>query len=126
MCSQLPIVTVVWWRARVRGGRSCGLLVVATKVGGVPEVLPPDMILFSDKPTAADLLGNARIQNVGKYQSCMVSKLPIVLDAVEQAIPLVPFIDAEGFHTRVSKMYCLPSIIRRKFLRVRVQLIGHL
>ena len=35
---------------------SCGLLVVATKVGGVPEVLPPDMILFSDKPTAA---GNA-------------------------------------------------------------------
>ena len=27
---------------------SCGLLVVATKVGGVPEVLPPDMIVFSE------------------------------------------------------------------------------
>jgi phosphatidylinositol glycan class A protein len=27
---------------------SCGLLVVSTKVGGIPEVLPSDMIVFSD------------------------------------------------------------------------------
>lgn len=27
---------------------SCGLLVVSTKVGGIPEVLPSDMIIFSD------------------------------------------------------------------------------
>ena len=26
---------------------SCGLLVVSTKVGGIPEVLPDDMIVFS-------------------------------------------------------------------------------
>ena len=27
---------------------SCGLLVVSTKVGGVPEVLPPSMIKFAE------------------------------------------------------------------------------
>jgi phosphatidylinositol glycan class A protein len=27
---------------------SCGLLVVSTKVGGIPEVLPREMIIFSN------------------------------------------------------------------------------
>jgi phosphatidylinositol N-acetylglucosaminyltransferase subunit A len=27
---------------------SCGLLVVSTNVGGVPEVLPPDMMMLAD------------------------------------------------------------------------------
>lgn len=31
---------------------ACGLLTVATKVGGVPEVLPPDMVVFATvRPT---------------------------------------------------------------------------
>ena len=34
---------------------SCGLFVVSTKVGGVPEVLPPSMIKFAE-PTVADLV----------------------------------------------------------------------
>jgi len=38
---------------------SCGLLVVSTNVGGVPEVLPPDMILLSD-PTVPDLVDTVR------------------------------------------------------------------
>lgn len=40
---------------------SCGLLVVSTKVGGVPEVLPPSMIKFAEpNPDAlADTLADA-------------------------------------------------------------------
>jgi len=40
---------------------SCGLLVVSTKVGGVPEVLPPSMIKFAEpSPEAlAEALSNA-------------------------------------------------------------------
>lgn len=34
---------------------SCGLFVVSTKVGGVPEVLPPSMIKFAE-PSVADLV----------------------------------------------------------------------
>jgi phosphatidylinositol glycan class A protein len=34
---------------------SCGLMVVSTNVGGVPEVLPPDMILLAN-PNVADLV----------------------------------------------------------------------
>jgi len=34
---------------------SCGLFVVSTKVGGVPEVLPPSMITFTE-PTVRDLV----------------------------------------------------------------------
>jgi phosphatidylinositol glycan class A protein len=34
---------------------SCGLFVVSTKVGGVPEVLPPSMIRFAE-PTVLDLV----------------------------------------------------------------------
>lgn len=34
---------------------SCGLFVVSTKVGGVPEVLPPSMITFAE-PTVRDLV----------------------------------------------------------------------
>ena len=36
---------------------SCGLLVVSTKVGGVPEVLPDDLILLAEPTTE----GNATL-----------------------------------------------------------------
>jgi phosphatidylinositol glycan class A protein len=35
---------------------SCGLLVVSTKVGGVPEVIPDHMIKYCE-PSAADVVG---------------------------------------------------------------------
>ena len=40
---------------------SCGLLVVSTKVGGVPEVLPPPMIKFAkpDPDALAEVLADA-------------------------------------------------------------------
>ncbi len=34
---------------------SCGLLVVSTNVGGIPETLPPDMLLLTS-PTAHNLV----------------------------------------------------------------------
>lgn len=34
---------------------SCGLFVVSTRVGGVPEVLPPSMIKFASSTTVDDL-----------------------------------------------------------------------
>jgi phosphatidylinositol glycan class A protein len=41
---------------------SCGLFVVSTRVGGIPEVLPPDMVSFAAEPSAravADCLSRA-------------------------------------------------------------------
>lgn len=35
---------------------SCGLLVVATKVGGVPEILPRDIITFAERADEEDVI----------------------------------------------------------------------
>lgn len=61
----------------------CGLLVVSTNVGGVPEVLPNDMVLLSH-PTVSGLVGKLRT-------------------AIERQakIPVDPF----DFHRRVDGMY---------------------
>jgi phosphatidylinositol glycan class A protein len=68
---------------------SCGLLVVATKVGGVPEVLPPDMIVFS-APSASDL--------------CR---------ALGESMPRIPTIDSLDFHRRVRAMYSWEDVAER-------------
>ena len=49
-------------------------------VGGCDDVRPP-LPHPRAPPTLQRAAGNARIQNVGKYQSCMVSKLPWWQDA---------------------------------------------
>ncbi|RHY46340.1 hypothetical protein DYB34_008800 [Aphanomyces astaci] len=61
---------------------ACGLFVVSTRVGGVPEVLPPDMIRFSKDITPEDLA-----------------------DAVVESIPLLAKVDKTDFHDRVETMY---------------------
>ena len=71
---------------------ACGLLVVATKVGGVPEVLPPDMIVFADA-TAQSLIS-----------------------AVEDTLPRVPHMDRDriqSFHDRVRLMYSWENVAER-------------
>jgi len=60
---------------------SCGLLVVSTAVGGVPEVLPPDMIQLS-KPNTDDLIV-----------------------AVDLALKRVDQVDPWKFHRRIQQMY---------------------
>lgn len=67
---------------------SCGLFVVSTKVGGVPEVLPDDMIMLA-KPTTVDLskvLSNAIHEKLGKDGSNVT-------------------FDSNDFHSRISQMY---------------------
>ncbi|TQD80389.1 hypothetical protein C1H46_034078 [Malus baccata] len=55
---------------------SCGLLTVSTRVGGVPEVLPDDMIVFA-KPDPSDMV-----------------------QAIEKAISILPRIDPQEMHSR--------------------------
>jgi phosphatidylinositol glycan class A protein len=57
---------------------SCGLLTVSTRVGGVPEVLPDDMVVLAE-PDPDDMVR-----------------------AIEKAISILPTINPEEMHNRVS------------------------
>jgi phosphatidylinositol glycan class A protein len=61
---------------------ACGLFVVSTRVGGIPEVLPPDMIQF-----AADTTPEA------------------LAEALLEAIPRIKHINHQEFHERIAHMY---------------------
>lgn len=67
----------------------CGLFVVSTRVGGVPEVLPPYMIKFAE-PNAGDLVS-----------------------ALADAIPTVKQVDPHDFHTAVQDMYSWYQVMER-------------
>ncbi|TQD87538.1 hypothetical protein C1H46_026955 [Malus baccata] len=60
---------------------SCGLLTVSTRVGGVPEVLPDDMVVLA-KPDPSDMV-----------------------HAIEKAISILPTIDPQEMHNRVSALF---------------------
>jgi phosphatidylinositol glycan class A protein len=68
---------------------SCGLFVVSTKVGGVPEVLPDDMIMLA-KPTTIDLskvLSKAIREKLGRDGGSGIT------------------FNSNDFHSRISQMY---------------------
>jgi len=67
---------------------SCGLFVVSTKVGGVPEVLPDDMIMLA-KPTTVDL---SKVLSEAIYEKLGKDGTNITFDSYE-------------FHSRISQMY---------------------
>ena len=60
---------------------AAGLVVVSTRVGGVPEVLPPDMLILAD-PTPDSLI-----------------------EAVETALRRVGYIDRREQHRHIAEMY---------------------
>lgn len=68
---------------------SCGLFVVSTKVGGVPEVLPPSMIRFAE-PVADELV-----------------------EAVLDGVALCRRLEPSEFHDRISNMYNWIDVSRR-------------
>lgn len=68
---------------------SCGLLSVSTRVGGVPEVLPPDMMVLADVAPAA------------------------IVDAIGEALERLPTVDPSSFHARVAAMYSWHDVARR-------------
>ncbi|KAH6569650.1 hypothetical protein BASA60_008159 [Batrachochytrium salamandrivorans] len=70
---------------------SCGLLVVSTRVGGVPEVLPDDMVIFAHPD------GNELVQAVR-----------VAIDAIKHNR-----IDSFSFHRRVSQMYSWSNVAGR-------------
>lgn len=68
---------------------SCGLLTVSTRVGGVPEVLPDDMVvLAAPDPTT-------------------------MVHAITRAIYMLPQIDPQDMHNRVKKLYSWHDVARR-------------
>lgn len=68
---------------------ACGLFVVSTCVGGVPEVLPPSMIKFAEpRPDA-------------------------LVAAIDAALPLARRVDPRAFHARVRRMYSWMDVAAR-------------
>ncbi|KAF5744732.1 hypothetical protein HS088_TW07G00311 [Tripterygium wilfordii] len=68
---------------------SCGLLTVSTRVGGVPEVLPEDMVVLAE-PDPGDMV-----------------------QAIKKAIYLLPKIDPQVMHERMKKLYSWHDVARR-------------
>ena len=78
---------------------TCGLFVVSTNVGGVPEVLPHDMILMAE-PSVMSL--------VGKLEMAIRSKIIVKIEKGQdgtctEKIDLA--FDPLDFHERIGKMY---------------------
>ncbi|CEP20792.1 K03857 phosphatidylinositol glycan, class A [Cyberlindnera jadinii] len=70
---------------------SCGLLVVTTRVGGVPEVLPPQMTIYAN-PSVDSLVKSA-------------SKAIRLIEAGK--------VDTSKFHLQVKNMYSWEDVARR-------------
>ncbi|RID43039.1 hypothetical protein BRARA_J02877 [Brassica rapa] len=68
---------------------SCGLLTVSTRVGGVPEVLPDDMVVLAE-PDPDDMVR-----------------------AIEKAISILPSINPEEMHNRMKKLYSWQDVAKR-------------
>ncbi|VFQ71966.1 unnamed protein product [Cuscuta campestris] len=68
---------------------SCGLLTVSTRVGGVPEVLPDDMIVLAE-PDPSDMVR-----------------------AITKAICMLPQIDPIFMHNRMKKLYSWHDVAKR-------------
>ncbi|XP_034688334.1 phosphatidylinositol N-acetylglucosaminyltransferase subunit A isoform X2 [Vitis riparia] len=68
---------------------SCGLLTVSTRVGGVPEVLPDDMIVLAE-PDPSDMVR-----------------------AITKAISILPKIDPRVMHLRMKKLYNWHDVAKR-------------
>ncbi|KAK4604653.1 hypothetical protein RGQ29_012927 [Quercus rubra] len=68
---------------------SCGLLTVSTRVGGVPEVLPDDMIVLAE-PDPTDMV-----------------------QAIKKAISILPIIDPQEMHNRMKKLYDWHDVAKR-------------
>lgn len=67
----------------------CGLLVVATAVGGVPEILPPEILLLAPPRPAA------------------------LADALDEAVGRLPAVDPEAQHRAVRAMYHWGDVAER-------------
>ncbi|KAK1302394.1 hypothetical protein QJS10_CPB12g00465 [Acorus calamus] len=68
---------------------SCGLLTVSTRVGGVPEVLPDDMVVLAE-PVPSDMV-----------------------KAIRKAIHILPKIDPHVMHLRMKDLYSWHDVARR-------------
>ncbi|KAG2635037.1 hypothetical protein PVAP13_2NG315000 [Panicum virgatum] len=68
---------------------SCGLLTVSTRVGGVPEVLPDDMIVLAE-PAPEDMVR-----------------------AVRKAIDMLPGINPQVMHLQMKKLYSWDDVAKR-------------
>ncbi|KAK7310709.1 hypothetical protein RJT34_08381 [Clitoria ternatea] len=68
---------------------SCGLLTVSTRVGGVPEVLPDDMIVLAE-PDPNDMV-----------------------HAIQKAISMLPKIDPQVMHNRMRELYNWHDVAKR-------------
>lgn len=75
---------------------SCGLFVVSTRVGGVPEILPPHLINFAEP-------------NVASIVSALDAAIPRVIEARGRAPSSYPF----ALHQQVKAMYNWHEVAER-------------
>ena len=68
---------------------SCGHLVVSTRVGGVPEVMPPDMLILADPEPSS------------------------IISGVDEAVGRVRAVRPWNHHTRISNMYSWDDVTLR-------------
>ncbi|PNY00434.1 phosphatidylinositol N-acetylglucosaminyltransferase subunit A-like protein, partial [Trifolium pratense] len=68
---------------------SCGLLTVSTRVGGVPEVVPDDMIVLAE-PDPSDMVRS-----------------------IQKAITMLPNIDPQVMHNRMRELYSWHDVAKR-------------
>jgi phosphatidylinositol glycan class A protein len=80
---------------------SCGLLCVSTRVGGVPEVLPSNLIKLCD-PTPS---GN-------HWKAILLTSLDLI-EKLTEAIPLVKTVDPFRMHEEVKSMYNWHDVAER-------------
>ena len=81
---------------------SCGLPIVSTRVGGVPEVLPDDMILLAS-PTVEGRPSLFIFFVCNKFTKDLTEKVLLAMNRLDQALPAIVA------HDRVSYRLLHPA-----------------
>lgn len=86
---------------------SCGLHIVSTRVGGVPEVLPDDFVTLADPTSESKFVSNV-LYNEFLFTGIVESLLYSI-----RKIEAEELISPTDRHTRMSPMYRWPSVAER-------------
>lgn len=93
---------------------SCGLYVVSTNVGGVPEVLPDDLAILAPPDAQRTLFYAVRPRGVKYVAMPSCAELLSALDATIETCRRERYSrDLHAIHLRVKRMYHWPEVAVR-------------